>query len=97
MSVNINIKQITDNSKWETVNSGDFVILEGTPEHPIPHGLYRVFIISDSDSPLNKNIFIVPMFDGPFEGKMFPYVISNVPFPKIIHIVNHVNIEVKIN
>lgn len=102
MSVNINFKPSTNNSKWETVKSGDFVVLEGTPEHPIPQGLYRVFIITEIPTePIptlhHKNIFVIPMFDGPFNENMFPYMLSNFPLPTLIQKINRINIEVETN
>jgi hypothetical protein len=102
MSVNINFKPSTNNSKWETVKSGDFVVLEGTPEHPIPQGLYRVFIITEIPTeaiptPPHKNIFVIPMFDGPFDENMFPYMLSNFPLPTLIQKINRINIEVETN
>ena len=96
MSVNINLKPSTNVSKWESVNSGDFLVLEGTPEHPIPSGLYRVFIIKNVEPPHNKDIFLIPIFEGPFADNMFPYVMSNLPLPTIVHKVNKINIEVEV-
>ena len=106
MSVNINFRPPTNNSKWESVKSGDFVVLEGTPEHPIPQGLYRIFIITDIPTeaiPIlpHKNIFIIPMFDGPFDENMFPYMfpymLSNSLLPTLIQKINRINIEVETN
>jgi hypothetical protein len=97
MSVNINFKPSSNESKWEYVKSGDFVILEGTPEHPIPNDLYRVFIISEDGPPAIRNVFIIPMSSGPFTENMFPYMLSAFPYPTIIQKVNAINIEVEVN
>lgn len=96
MSVNINFKPFTNEAKWVSLNSGDFVVLEGTPEHPIPAGLYRVFIITEPEPPHNKTIFVVPLFDGPFEGNMFPYMLNNFPLPTITQRVSKINIDVEV-
>jgi hypothetical protein len=95
MSVNVNLKPSTNVSKWESVKSGDFAMLEGTPEHPIPAGLYRIFIITDAET-TQRNIFVVPLFDGPFDETMFPYMLNNFPLPTMTQKVGKVNIEVEI-
>jgi hypothetical protein len=95
--VNINYKQSTNVTKWESVKTGDFVMLEGTPEHPIPQGLYRIFIITEPEPPNPKSIFIVPLFDGPFENNMFPYLLNNFPLPTMVQKVNKVMIEAEVN
>jgi len=95
--VNINFKQSTNVTKWEAVKTGDYVVLEGTPEHPIPQGLYRIFIITEPQPPNPRNIFIVPIFEGPFENNMFPYMLNNFPLPTLVHKVNKVLIEAEVN
>lgn len=97
MSVNVNFKPSTNISKWESIKSGDFAVLEGTPEHPIPAGLYRAFIITESEPPNLRNIFIVPMFDGPFEESMFPYMLNNFPLPTLVQKANRVSIDAEVN
>lgn len=96
MSVSINIKSSTNVSKWESIKSGDFVMLEGTTEHPIPNGLYRIFIITDPEL-ATRNIFVIPMFDGPFEESMFPYVLNNFPLPTLTQKINNISIDVEVN
>lgn len=95
MNVNINYKQSTNITKWESVKTGDCVILEGTPEHPIPQGLYRVFIITEEITNI-KNIFIVPLFEGPFADNMFPYMLNNIPLPTISQKINKITIDAEI-
>jgi hypothetical protein len=94
--VNINFKQSTNVTKWESVKTGDYVVLEGTPEHPIPQGLYRIFIITELETN-KKSIFIVPLFEGPFENNMFPYLLDNFPLPTLVQKVNKVMIEAEVN
>ena len=100
MSVNINFKQPTNDSKWESVETGDYLLLEGTPNHPIPKGLYRIFIyISDvdpTDNSNNKTVCLVPLFDGPFEPNMFPYMCPDINYPTIIQKINKVNIDAEV-
>ena len=94
MSVSINFKPSSNEDKWKTLKSGDFVFLENSTEHPIPIGLYRVFIIVGEEEPHDKNIFIVPMYDGDF-GNMFPYMVNTPPYPVMKHKVDHINIDVE--
>ena len=95
MSVNVNLKPASNTSKWESIKSSDFAILEGTSEHPIPNGLYRIFIIIDQESS-QRNIFIIPLFDGPFENSMFPYLLNNSPPPTISQKISKLNIDIEI-
>ena len=97
MSVNINFKPSTNISKWESIQSGDFVVLEGVSEHPIPNGLYRIFVFTEPEPSNHRNFFIIPMFDGPFEENMFPYMMSNFPLPTLIQKINKVSIDVEVN
>jgi hypothetical protein len=97
MSVNVNFKPSTNVSKWEAIKSGDFAVLEGTPEHPIPAGLYRVFIITEPEPPNHRNIFIVPLFEGPFEESMFPYMLNNFPLPTLVQKASRVSIDAEVN
>jgi len=104
MSVNITVKQtnpiITNILKWKSVNSNDFVILEGSEKHPIPYGLYRIFIISDQELPPVKDIMAIPMFAGPFEENLFPYAIPLHPpeeLPTIKQTINNITIEVNVD
>lgn len=101
MSVNINFKPISNESKWKSIVNGDFVVIENSPNHPIPSGVYRVFIIpiditAKVDIPFNQQFIIIPMFDGPFEIGMFPYM-ANQPYPLIKQLINKINIEAEIN
>ena len=93
MSVNVNFKPSSNERKWESLKSGDFAVLEGTPEHPIPNGLYRVFTITDPEPPQPRNIFVVPMFEGPFNENMFPYMLNNLPLPILTQKINRVSID----
>jgi hypothetical protein len=106
MSVNVTIKPTSNISKWESLQSGDFAMLEGIPEHPIPNGLYRVFIVTETYPAIEgkRNIFLIPMFDGPFEENAFPYILNafpyilnNFPLPIITQKVNGVTIDVEVN
>jgi hypothetical protein len=84
--------------------NGDFVVIEGSPEHPIPSGVYRVFtipvsgeqIIMAGEQRVEKQFIIVPLFDGPFEIGMFPYMV-NQPYPIIKQLINKIHIEAEIN
>lgn len=105
MSININFKPISNESKWKSIVNGDFVVIENSPTHPIPSGVYRIFIIpvnaenldpSISSFTLPKQFIIVPMFDGPFEIGMFPYIITQ-PYPNIKQLINKIHIEAEIN
>lgn len=96
MSVNVNFKPSTNESKWASLKSGDFAVLEGTPEHPIPQGLYRVFIITENEPPHHRNIFVVPLFDGPFAENMFPYMLNNFPLPTLIQQVIKITMEAEV-
>jgi len=93
MSVNVNFKPSSNEKRWESLKSGDFAVLEGTPEHPIPNGLYRVFTITDPEPPQPRNIFVVPMFEGPFNENMFPYMLNNLPLPILTQKINRVSID----
>ena len=96
MSVNISFKPSTNESKWASLKSGDFVVLDGIPEHPIPNGLYRVFIITDAEPPHHRTFVILPVFDGPFSENMFPYMLNNFPLPTIVHKVSKVSVDVEV-
>lgn len=96
MSVSVNFKPSTNESKWTALKSGDFVVLEGTQEHPIPNGLYRVFIVVEPEPPHHRTLFIVPLFDGPFQENMFPYILNNFPLPTLVQRVSKINIEAEV-
>lgn len=100
MSVSLNIRHISNEDRWKSLKNGDFVLLEGSPEHPIPSDLYRVFEMPNTEVELpngasmgNKMWFIVPMGDGPFPDGFYPYSVSN-PLPPLKQVIKHVNIEV---
>lgn len=93
MSVNINLKQTSNEDRWLSIKSGDFAIIAGTNEHPIPEGLYRVFSVPTDD---HSQWFITPMFGESFEDGMFPYMVCNPP-PLIKQTVHRVHIEVEVN
>jgi hypothetical protein len=97
MSIQINLHPSTNASKWESVKSGDFLVLDPVPEHPIPHGLYRIFIIGNEDESQGKTLFIIPMFDGPFEDNMFPYMIANPPPPTIVHKITKIKVDAEVS
>lgn len=101
MSVNINFRPTSNETRWNSIKNGDFAVVEGNNQHPIPMGLYRIFTIP-AESQINpevkqQNFLAIPMFDGPFQDGMFPYMISENPFPLIKQIVNKVHIDVEIN
>lgn len=104
MSININYKSPTNLQKWNTLQNGTFAIIEGTQEHPFPKGLYRVFIMRNIDEPPIEPVepdvvsyILIPMFDGPFEDGMFPYMlpVSN-KMPEIINKISQVHIDVEL-
>jgi hypothetical protein len=104
MSVNITYKPLTNEQKWNSLQNGSFAIVEGNQEHPIPNGLYRIFIMRDEEvvptepgeSPIVSYI-LVPMFDGPFVDGMYPYMlpISNT-MPPLLHKINQILIDVDV-
>ena len=99
MSVNINYKTLTNEQKWATLKNGDFIIAEGTPSHPIPKGLYRIFTITPDDEAFKFDVTItlLPLFDGPFPNNMFPYMITDKEnLPTIINKVSQVLIDVDV-
>ena len=95
MSVNINIKPPTNESRWLSVASGDFLLIKGTSEHPIPDGLYRVFIVKAE----SQSIFLTPLFDGDFPDNMFPYIFEQgIPdLPVITEKIHSVTIEIQLD
>lgn len=100
MSVNINFRPTSNETKWKSVKNGDFAVIEGTQDHPIPSGLYRIFVVQQEMDPPAEgfaiNYLLVPMFDGPFSQGMFPYMLTESPFPSIKQVVNKVHIEVEV-
>jgi hypothetical protein len=92
MSVNINIKPTSNDDKWAAMENGDFAILSGNKENPIPEGLYRVFMANAE----KMEYFAIPMFEGPFEIGMYPYMIS-LPRPPLKCIINTVHIDIQTN
>jgi hypothetical protein len=90
MSVKINFKPSSNEAKWNLIKSGDFAVLEGTQENPIPQGLYRIFVAVDEKQ--QKTYLLTPLFDGPFEDGMFPYMVTNM-LPKLIQPVSKLHIE----
>jgi hypothetical protein len=102
MSVNINFRQTTNETKWNGLKNGDFAVVEGNQQHPLPPGLYRVFKM-DQEVPLidpnakQYTYVLLPMFEGPFPEGMFPYMLTEGPFPTIKQIVTKVHIEVEVS
>lgn len=95
MSVNINIRQTSNETKWASIQNGDFAIIEGIPEHPLPNGLYRIFHTPKEEAV--NGYLLIPMFDGPFAENMFPYWLSEGPLPPIQQLVNKVHIEIEVS
>lgn len=92
MSVNINFTPPSNVDKWKSVENGDFMFLKGTAIHPIPDGLYRIFLMEDK---VENNIFIVPMFNGPFELNMFHHVFQiDLDSPLVIEKVKNISISI---
>lgn len=108
MSVNITYFETSNETKWKSIiKNGDFAVIEGTPEHPIPEGLYRVFLLPrEQDLDLVPNVpnvqqynyLLLPMFDGPFLDNMFPYMIdAEGVLPPIKQIVTKILIEAQVS
>lgn len=97
MSVNINYKEATNVQKWKTLQNGSFVILEGNPTHPIPKGLYRVFVIDPPEECVGANVSFAlsPLFAGPFPENLYPYMITDEEnLPTILNKVSQIHIDV---
>lgn len=97
MSVNINYKEPTNLLKWKTLQNGSFVIVEGNSSHPIPKGLYRVFILNPPEESFdsNKSFALLPLFDGPFTENLYPYMITDEEnLPTIVNKVSQIHIDV---
>jgi hypothetical protein len=93
MSVSLNIRHISNEDRWNALENGAFILLEGSSVHPIPSGLYRVFIMPSDHPGISKTWFLVPMGDGPFEVGFYPYGVESQP-PPLKQVISHVNIEV---
>lgn len=92
MSVQINFRAAPDSQKWNSVQNGDYAILEGI----VPDGLYRIFIIPQQESG-ERVICLFPLFDGPFAEGLFPFFIdSKVGYPKLKHRISKVSIDVEV-
>jgi hypothetical protein len=96
MSVNINYKPPTNIQKWKTLQNGAFAIIEGNEPHPVPKGLYRIFLTNNEE--MTGLIFILlPLFDGPFPDNMFPYMMPDGDnLPTIINNVSQIHIDVEL-
>lgn len=100
MSVNINFRPTSNATRWASIKDGDFAILEGNTEHPIPAGLYRIFVMFDdpgNEVAKQPQFILLPIFDGPFNPGMFPYIIAEGPLPEIKHLIHKVHIEVEVH
>lgn len=101
MSVKINLKPVSEEQKWKSINNGDFIVIETNQKHPIDSGLYRVFTILPEESMSNPNFdptpnfILIPMFGGPFPNGLFPYMLTELPFPNITRVISKINIEVE--
>ena len=95
MSVNININPVSNEAKWASLANGSFAIIEQTTDHPIPSGLYRIFVVNIRQASGVKEFIVIPMFEGPFNPDMFPYMITENP-PTIRQLVHKVNIDVEV-
>lgn len=96
MSVNINYKPPTNVHKWQTLQNGAFVIIEGNESHPVPKGLYRIFLTNNEDN--TGIVFILlPLFDGPFPNNMFPYMLPyDDNLPTIVNNVSQIHIDAEL-
>lgn len=97
MSVNINYKEPTNLLKWKTLQNGEFIIIEGNSFHPVPKGLYRVFILNPPEESFDSDTSyaLLPLFDGPFDENLYPYMITNEEnLPTIINKVSQIHIDV---
>lgn len=97
MSVNINYKETTNTEKWKTIQNGAYLVIEGNPTHPVPKGLYRVFIINppEESSDTDKSFALFPLFDGPFPENLYPYMITDGEnLPTILNKVSQIHIDV---
>lgn len=92
MSVQINFRAAPDSQKWNSVQNGDYAILEGI----VPDGLYRIFIIPQQESG-ERVICLFPLFDGPFAEGLFPFFIDGkAGYPKLKHRISKVSIDVEV-
>lgn len=96
MSVNINYKPPTNNQKWISLQNGAFAVVEGNAAHPVPKGLYRIFLTNNEE--MTGIIFILlPLFDGPFSNNMFPYMMPyDDSLPTIINKVSQIHIDAEL-
>ncbi len=91
MSVQIKFRAAPESQKWESIQNGDYAILEGI----VPDGLYRIFVIPQPDN--DRTICIIPLFDGPFTDGQFPFFLEGKDnFPKLKHRISKVNIDVEV-
>jgi hypothetical protein len=100
MSVNIIYKEPTNLLKWKALQNGDFVIIEGNSFHPVPKGLYRIFILNPPEESFDSNISfaLLPLFDGPFSENLYPYMITDEEnLPTIINKVSQIHIDVNLS
>lgn len=101
MSVNINFRPTSNATRWSSIKDGDFAILDGNQEHPIPSGLYRVFVMpadpqAEVAQPMPQFV-LLPIFDGPFNPGTFPYIVSSAPLPEIKHLIHKVHVDVEVS
>jgi hypothetical protein len=94
MSIQINYTPKTNESLWESVKNGSFVVIIGNEVHPLPEGLYRIFIVDEPE----KTWILIPMFDGEFAAGMFPYMMAGEfnTFPTIKNLISKININAEV-
>lgn len=97
MSVQISYKKPEIPEQWLALKNGAFAILQGNQFHPVPEGLYRIFVIIQEESQ-ERTWMLLPMFEGEFELGMFPYMIPNQPaeLPTIKAVISSLKIEASV-
>lgn len=97
MSVNVKFKQVSNDTKWSSIQNGDFAVLE-QGESGFPSGLYRLFLVPSQVETEPKTLCLIPMFDGPFAEGLFPFFIPfTPPFPRLVQKVNRINIDAEVS
>lgn len=98
MSVNIKFKQVSNDTKWTTIQNGDFAIIEGDEKITIPNGLYRIFIVPSQTNNEPRIICLIPIFEGPFAEGLFPFFLPfQSPLPRLVQQVNKINIDAEVS
>ena len=94
--ININYKPPTNTQRWKTLQNGSFAIIEGNATHPIPKGLYRIFLTNNEDN-TNLVFILLPLFDGPFPQNLFPFMLQDdSDLPTIVNTVAQVHLDVEL-